>query len=217
MELYRFMDMELFDFSLEKYMADTQAESFGTPLIRDWDIVSDITSGLSFLFSRNMLHGDLKPSNGISLVPLVINVVLYSRNDGAWKLTHFGLTSEATANHLLSANSARGISNCRAPESSYPGNRNHMSDIWALGCIFHELIFAERLNSANVNPNLLVSFASNRFSHLLKSGSPLSIDGSPRHKANSSLPFISSKINDQEVKDSTAKYRSHGVCQKKLG
>jgi len=64
---YYYLDMELCDFNLEKYMTNATAV-LGDVLIRVWDIMNDIKSGLSFLYSNNMIHGDLKPPNGMSVL-----------------------------------------------------------------------------------------------------------------------------------------------------
>src|SRR5277367_1340854 len=87
---YYYLDMELCEFNLEKYMTNATAV-VGDVLIRVWDIMSDIKSGLTFLYSRNMIHRDLKPSNGISVALHSINVVLYSKSSEAWKIADFGL------------------------------------------------------------------------------------------------------------------------------
>lgn len=71
------IDMELCDLNLQDYM-----EQKWTPEMRKrifyftenlparmrvgqiWDIMEDITKGVSFLHQNNMIHRDLKPSNG---------------------------------------------------------------------------------------------------------------------------------------------------------
>lgn len=54
-------------------------------------------------------------------------------------MTDFGLTSEATANHLNSTTSARGSPGYRAPELGLHNKYSNKVDIWSMGCLLHEL------------------------------------------------------------------------------
>src|SRR5271167_2017073 len=65
--------------------------------------------------------------------------VLYSRKDSLWKLTDFGLTSEATASRLHSTTSARGSPGYRAPELGISNKFSNKVDIWSMGCLLYEL------------------------------------------------------------------------------
>jgi serine/threonine protein kinase len=71
----------------------------------------------------------------------MLMVVLYSRNDKAWKLSDFGLTAEGTSVALHNTTAARGTVGYRAPELILDGDSafNNKVDIWALGCILFEL------------------------------------------------------------------------------
>src|SRR5947207_8154238 len=70
--------------------------------------------------------------------------VLYSRKASLWKLTDFGLTSEATANQLNSTTSARGSPGYRAPELGVQNRYSNKVDIWSMGCLLHELATGEK-------------------------------------------------------------------------
>jgi serine/threonine protein kinase len=68
--------------------------------------------------------------------------VLYSLKDNAWKICDFGFTSEGgsdeNAQHI--SDRGRGTGGYRAPELiCEAGSYNRKSDIWAFGCIVHEL------------------------------------------------------------------------------
>jgi serine/threonine protein kinase len=72
--------------------------------------------------------------------------VLYTKNQGLWKITDFGLTSEGTSKALQNTTSARGTGGYRAPEMIREGKKgyNNKIDVWAVGCIFYEMIVGER-------------------------------------------------------------------------
>src|SRR5271170_8012881 len=71
-----------------------------------------------------------------------INVsVLYCPEVKLWKLTDFGLSTEATSKVGHPTRYSRGTANYRAPEllSEVDPVFTNKVDIWCLGCIIHEL------------------------------------------------------------------------------
>jgi hypothetical protein len=66
--------------------------------------------------------------------------VLYSRRQNLWKLADFGLSTEATSKGARPTLFAKGTTSYRAPEllKEEPTFTNKV-DIWALGCVIHEL------------------------------------------------------------------------------
>jgi len=70
--------------------------------------------------------------------------VLFSRKDSIWKLTDFGLASEATASHLTDTTSARGSEGYRSPELASSNQFSNKVDIWSMGCLLHELAAGRR-------------------------------------------------------------------------
>jgi serine/threonine protein kinase len=117
---------------------------------RLFSIVMQISRGLESLHRHGLVHRDMKPANSSIQIPLNIDnrVVLACRYHQIclWKLTDFGITSEARTKAVTTVMS-RGTEGYRAPEMlSYEhaqyGNR---VDVWALGCIFHELCTGSRL------------------------------------------------------------------------
>jgi serine/threonine protein kinase len=74
--------------------------------------------------------------------------VLYSQKTSQWKLTDFGLMSEATSNLAVITEYGRGTTCYRAPEilglATDPTFTNKV-DIWALGCILGELLTASKV------------------------------------------------------------------------
>jgi serine/threonine protein kinase len=86
-------------------------------------------------------HRDLKPGNGnLRISTGLIIAVLYSRPDNRWKLTDFGISAEATSRKAHTTLYSKGTSSYRTPEllGEHAAFTNKV-DIWALGCILHEL------------------------------------------------------------------------------
>lgn len=65
--------------------------------------------------------------------------VLYCHQDKSWKLVDFGLTSIATSRQERPTLYRRGTPGYRAPELIHNSTFTNANDIWALGCIMHEL------------------------------------------------------------------------------
>jgi serine/threonine protein kinase len=119
------------------------------------NIAMQISLALTFLHGHCLVHRDLKPANGIYTRFLVLksnqNLVLCYTGLAPpfklqWKLTDFGITSEAMteANRTVLS---RGTEGYRAPEM-LPFEDAHYSnrvDIWSLGCVLHELASGYRL------------------------------------------------------------------------
>ena len=161
-----FIDMELGDFTLAEYIAyhgdastssiDFDAMQGSSPLLvargctqdqrlnNAWAIAGHIAEGLEFMHMYSHVHRDLKPSNGMSLKFTIVSeinkVVLWCAQSKLWKLTDFGLTTEATSKVGRPTRYSRGTASYRAPEllTKNPIFTNKV-DIWALGCILHEL------------------------------------------------------------------------------
>src|SRR5271170_3468785 len=75
------------------------------------------------------------------------DLVLYSVVKNLWKISDFGFTSQAASNSkAMSSVYARGTPGYRAPELiiDNPIRFTKKVDVWALGCIFYELITNER-------------------------------------------------------------------------
>jgi serine/threonine protein kinase len=91
---------------------------------------------------------------------------LYSLPQDVWKIADFGLTSEATTNRAITTHSSRGTGGYRAPELlGEDANFTNKVDIWALGCILHEIAARHRTFSSDYNT---AEFA--------RSGSTLTVD-----------------------------------------
>jgi serine/threonine protein kinase len=61
-----------------------------------------------------------------------------------WKLTDFGLASEATSSQFNNTTSARGSVGYRSPELASINQFSNKVDIWSMGCLLHELATGKR-------------------------------------------------------------------------
>jgi len=92
--------------------------------------------------------------------------VLYSHKDQAWKIADFGLTSEGTSKTPHTTRYSRGTSSYRAPELIRDAKYTNKIDIWAIGCVFYELVFK---NKAFPGDAAVLDYALNNisFGHIL--------------------------------------------------
>ena len=68
--------------------------------------------------------------------------MLLSVLENSWKISDFGLTSEGTSRFAYTTKFSRGTECYRAPELVKDDRSvTQTSDVWALGCIFYELVF----------------------------------------------------------------------------
>src|SRR5271155_1059326 len=73
------------------------------------------------------------------------NVVLYSHQQKTWKIADFGLTVEGSSKKAYTTQFARGTCSYRAPELLRASPTfNNKVDIWAMGCILYELVYATK-------------------------------------------------------------------------
>src|SRR5277367_1332957 len=126
---------------LEKYF-DPVLHERSLRCLTFWGIMKDISSGLNFMHSSHELHRDVKPRNGKAshFLPDELLVLLSQR--AAWKITDFDFTMTGGSKLAYSTNSAHGTDCYRAPELVKGTDPivTMKSDIWALGCIMHELL-----------------------------------------------------------------------------
>jgi len=159
---YYFIDMELCDLDLKDYILGNWHGINGlmSPFFRRgnqesemeniWGIMRQISEGLVFIHSQTEVHRDLKPTNGIRFSFIDNSEVLYSVNQGIWKIADFGLTSERASGTSVSTQLARGTPGYRAPELfADPPTFSNKIDIWGLGCILYELVVKKKAFQAD--------------------------------------------------------------------
>ena len=112
------------------------------PLRKSVDIAAQIARGLAAAHDKHIAHRDLKPEN------------VFIAADGTVKILDFGLarhTSEplpgseaATVAPITDAGTVMGTVGYMAPEQVRGERSDHRADIFALGCILHEMLTGRR-------------------------------------------------------------------------
>ncbi len=87
--------------------------------------------GMAFAHERGIVHRDLKPTN------------LYIQKDGTVKIVDFGLARFVGSN-ITRAGQILGTPNYMSPEQFRGGTADARSDVYALGCVFYELLTGQR-------------------------------------------------------------------------
>ncbi|KAF5345799.1 hypothetical protein D9756_010860 [Leucocoprinus leucothites] len=103
------------------------------PFVARAPLVLDVTSGLEYLHSQDVIHSDLKGAN------ILVNDL------GKACITDFGFSlvrTDKTLGYTLASSDAKGYSlRWAAPELLEDGARATMaSDIWAFGCVCYEIM-----------------------------------------------------------------------------
>lgn len=83
---------------------------------------------MHYIHRKKVVHADLKPSN-----------ILLTRKDYEVKLADFGISEALSKNYGL-IHEAKGSLRYMSPEVLSGEPFNEKTDVWALGCILHELI-----------------------------------------------------------------------------
>jgi len=116
-------------------LADVLAEHGPLPVAWAAAIAAQVCAVLTAAHGRAVCHRDLKPANLI-LCP-----------DGGVKVMDFGLAAlrEADAVQFTRAGQLLGTPSYMAPEQIRRGVAEPRSDLYALGCVLHEMLTGQRL------------------------------------------------------------------------
>jgi len=132
--------MELCDRSLDDLIRNIKTQGTHLDELFIWNAVGEIASAMSFIHSVKLMHRDLKPKNILLL------------NGVTCKVSDFGLAkyAEITSTTL-------GTPVYEAPEILSKTPYTNAVDVWAFGCIVHEMASLS-LAFTSVNEIVNVSF-----------------------------------------------------------
>ena len=92
------------------------------------DIMLQITDGISEAHDKYIIHRDLKPQN------------IMIKEDGAVKITDFGIAMALNSTQLTQTNSVMGSVHYLPPEQASGKGSTIRSDIYSMGILFYELL-----------------------------------------------------------------------------
>ncbi len=122
-EVHSYLVAEFCTGALDVFVREQPTGRLGTADLLE--VIGDISAGLAYLHSKQMVHRDIKPAN-----------VMYG--DGAWKLGDFGLTRDLTATGSYHrGDSLRGTPLYMSPELFSTMTATAPSDIYAVGVSAH--------------------------------------------------------------------------------
>jgi dienelactone hydrolase/predicted Ser/Thr protein kinase len=91
-------------------------------------LMAQVFEAMDFAHSREIIHRDLKPEN------IIVTA------DGKAKVMDFGLARSEGRSRLTQTGMVVGTALYMAPEQALQGKADARSDLYALGCVFYELI-----------------------------------------------------------------------------
>ena len=112
---------EICDYSLSKIILDHLSEK------EIYDIFKQIINGMKYLYSKNILHRDIKPDN------ILIK-------NGIIKIADFGFAKEADKKNTL-METLCGSPLYMSPELIMNKSYDFKSDIWSLGIVLYQLMY----------------------------------------------------------------------------
>jgi len=111
---------------LKTYIEKHKREHTNIPKEEIYSFILDICEGLKEIHSKNIIHKDIKPDN------------LFLTTNKKIKIGDFGISRQLHSSRDY-ARTCNGPINYMAPEEIRNPSYNTKVDIWALGCVIHEL------------------------------------------------------------------------------
>jgi hypothetical protein len=100
----------------------------GLPIERATELAVQITDALAAAHRQGVVHRDIKPAN------------LFLLEEGRVKICDFGIARLADATKITTTGSSAGTPVYMAPEQIQGGEVDRRTDLYALGCVLHELL-----------------------------------------------------------------------------
>ena len=130
---------EFCDCNLYEYITNHRKRKKAISEDKIHNIIYNITKGLSYLHSQNIMHRDLKPEN-ILISLNNLNNANFTTNSNSIKIADFGTAKQIPQYKNETLTDYICTRWYRAPECVLRSkNYNEKVDIWALGCIMAEL------------------------------------------------------------------------------
>ena len=107
----------------------------------------NLVDGLKYLLQNNIIHRDLKPQN-----------ILVTKN-GKLKISDFGFARHFNSEYMLKT--MCGTPLYMAPEIMTQSKYTNKADLWSIGIILYEILFARRPYNANSFYNLIQQVKNN--------------------------------------------------------
>jgi len=140
-ERSHYFDMELCIMNLYQFRREHLVEE-----VEICEIMRQIADGLAFIHSHGAAHRDLKPENGMIPFRWKRPMFVLLAGDGmTWKIADFGLATTCTSQRRKTP--VAPLVTAHRDYLAKPAVFKQNSDIWSLGCIFVELITANKLFS----------------------------------------------------------------------
>ena len=190
---------------LEKYIDKHKREHTKIGKEEIYSFILDICEGLKEIHSKNIIHKDIKPDN------------LFLTSNGKIKIGDFGI-SRQLYNSRDFANTNNGPLLYMAPEEIKQNNYNIKVDIWALGCVIHELCTLNICfkDYQSIMDGRYGRIDENYYGHSLQNliDMLLNQDYNKRPKASEIIEFVNSKYIPNEFqkhKTSSNNFRSQQI------
>ena len=114
---------------LEQFLERFRDSNTRVPEHKIWRLFLQLATALHHIHKKKIVHADLKPSN----------ILLTSKRDDV-KLADFGISDVLSKNYNL-IHAQKGSLRYMSPEIlGGEGAFNEKTDVWALGCILHEML-----------------------------------------------------------------------------
>ena len=136
--------------AMEYLSAGSLAERLNGPLnpAQAIDYTKQIAGALDAVHSAGIMHRDLKPAN------------IMFREDGTLALIDFGLAKQITLEAALTgAGQIFGTPYYMSPEQGHAEPADQRSDLYSLGCIFHEMLTGKRPFTASTAMGVIYKHA----------------------------------------------------------